>query len=193
MSGLGVRGHSGGADAAAGSAPAHPRAVLVPAVERAAFARALQSAQRRSGHDRGEAGSERAGDDEAPCRECDGLTGTRASLAEAAPTHHERAPTWLSTLPAGVRAACAPARTASAARRLPQPEAAAQELPTTIEMSDPQRTGRTVTFSLSPTDGGGWSLCCGDAATLQSLRGALARLAERFEQRALGRLDVHID
>jgi hypothetical protein len=193
MSGIHVRDHSSLADAAAGSAPAHPCAVLAPAVERAAFARAVQSAQRRGRHDNGEAGCDRAADDEAPRHKCDRITGAGASPVDAAVTHHERPMTWLSTLPAGVRAACPPARMATAARRMPQPEVAAQEQPTTIELTDPQRPGGTLKLSLSRTDGGGWSLQCGDAATLDSLRGALARLADRFEQRALGRLDVHID
>jgi hypothetical protein len=183
-----IEGHDN-SSAAAGSAPVRQRAATVPALERAAFARALHAAQRRSG----DALSDRAVEAEAPCCEGDGATVACNGVIGAMLTDQARQTTTLplSPPPAGLRAACPRARAAAAARQgSPQQEETVQESPATIEWLTPLLPSGRLT--LSRAEGGAWTLCC-QAADLEALRGAVAQLADRFEQRALGPLQVRVD
>jgi hypothetical protein len=89
---------------------------------------------------------------------------------------------------AGPRAARPVAR--AAARQAPPQDDTVQESSTTIEwLSALLPSGR---LTLSRTEGGARTLHC-QAADLEALRGAVARLGDRLLQRALGALQICVD
>jgi hypothetical protein len=187
----GVRGHDDrGAAVETAAVPARPRAVSAPASERAAFARALQAAQRR-GSDCGRgAPSDRTDAAEALRSAGDGANVTCAGAGGMSSSAQTRpaTPGMRPAPSAGARAARPVAR-AAARQGLPQKDAA-QDSPTTIEWRCAALPSGRLT--LSRAEGGAWTLRC-QAADLDVLRGAVARLAERFEQCGLGPLQVRVD
>lgn len=186
----GIRGHeSSSAAAEAGSAPVVlPRAASAPAFERAAFARALHAAQRRAHDDINQVQSDRAAESEALCCEGEHVTALCSAVVGELLTNRARRMTLLvPPPPAGIRA---PRPRAAAARQAPQQDVSAQESPTTIEWQTPLLPSGRLT--LRRTEGGAWTLCC-QAADLEALRGAVAQLADRFLQRALGTLQVRVE
>ncbi len=65
-----------------------------------------------------------------------------------------------------------------------------QESPTTIEWLCTSLPGGRLTVSRG--EDGAWTLHC-RAADLDAVRGAVARLADRFLQRALGPLRIRVE
>jgi hypothetical protein len=188
MSSIRGCGHRSAA-AEADSAPvALRRAAAAPAFERAAFARALHAAQRRDHGDIHQMQSDRAAESEGLCCEGEHVTALGSTVVGELLTNRARQMTLLvSPPPAGIRA---PRPRAAAAQQAPQQDVSAQESPTTIEWQTPLLPSGRLT--LRRTEGGAWTLCC-QAADLEALRGAVAQLADRFEQRALGPLQVRVE
>jgi hypothetical protein len=191
MSGIREHERNSSTAAEAASAPLRPRPASAPASPSVTFARALHAAQRRSIDDSRDARSDRAAGSEVPCGQDDGVTAACASAVGVALSDRARQTTLLAPPPTiGPRAQRLLARAAAAARQGSLHEDAVPESPTTIEwLTALLPSGR---LTLCCTEGGAWTLHC-RAADFEAVRGAVALLADRFEQRALGSLQVHVD
>jgi hypothetical protein len=188
-----VRRHDGSSGAAeAAAAAARPRAVLAPGADRAAFTRALlHAAQRRSGEDdRRDAPGNVADAPEALHCTADAAIAALCTGTVVAALPDRVHATPLSAPPcASARAARPPAR-AGSRQAPPQDDNAVQESPTTIEWQSTLLPSGRLTVSRS--EGGAWTLHC-HAADLDALRSAIAQLADRFEQHALGPPQIRVD
>jgi hypothetical protein len=190
MSGIRSDERSSGA-AEAVSAPMRQRPVSAPASEHNTFARALQAAQRRSSDGSRDARSERVAETEALCGQDDGASAACAGGVGVVLSDQARQTRLPAPPPVvGPRALRPLARAAAAARQGSLQEDAMQDSPTTIEWLTAMLPGGRLT--LSRAEGGAWTLHC-QAEDLEAVRGAAALLADRFEQRALGPLQVHVD
>jgi hypothetical protein len=186
----GIRGHELSSSAAeAVSAPVRQRPAS--AAERNTFARALHAAQRRSGDGSRDAQRDCAAESDALCGQDIGASAACAGVVGGALSDRARQTTLQAPPPAiGPRALRPSARVAAAARQGSVQEDAVQDSPTTIDWVTAMLPSGRLT--LSRAEGGAWTLHC-RAEDLEAVRGAVALLADRFEQRALGSLQVHVN